>query len=279
MKKSLLLLAVAVSPALCAQSAAEWIAKGDEQYAARAEGARGDVALAAPAEQAVDAYRSAIAADGSSLEARWKFLRGLYFLSIYTGKTEAQQKQLLGDGRAVGDNGIAALEAPLKGKPAADRLAALRKTPGAAELYYWSAVVWGEWALVFGKMAATRQGAAGKIRDMSQTVIDLDPTLEQGGGWRVLGRLHHQSPKVPFFTGWVDHAGSVGMLRKALAAGPDSLSNQFFVAEAILDYASESKGEAAELLRKCAQAAPRANWLVEDARYGKLCRDRRAGLK
>lgn len=261
---------------LSAQSAAEWIAKGDARYAARAQNARQDVADPAAVSEALEAYRSALAADGTSAEARWKYLRAVYFLAVYCGKSEEDRKRLLGDARTVGEAGIAALEAPLKGRPPAERSAELKKNPAAAELYFWNAVVWGEWSLAYGKMAAVRKGAATKIRDYSQAAIDLDPALEEGGGWRVLGRLHHQSPMVVLFTGWVKHKEAPGMLRKALAAGPENPINQFFLAEAILDYDEKAKPEAEELLKRCAQAPPRPAFPVEDARYGKLCRDRRA---
>ena len=69
-------------------------------------------------------------------------------------------------------------------------------------------VDWGKWALVFGKTAAVKQGAAAKIRDYAQAVILLDPAYDGGGGYRVLGRLHHQTPAVPFFTGWASRARS-----------------------------------------------------------------------
>ncbi len=259
--------------------AAELITRGDARYAARAENARKDVADPKPVTEAVAAYQAAVAANGASVEARWKYLRAVYFLAVYCGKDEAARKQLLGDARAVGEAGIAALEAPLTGKARAERIAELKKNPAAAELYFWSAVVWGEWSLAYGKLAAVRKGAAAKIRDFSQTTIDLDPALEEGGGWRVLGRLHHQSPMVVLFTGWVKHKEAPGMLRKALAAGPGNPINQFFLAEAILDHDERAKPEADELLKRCAQAPPRPAFPVEDARYGRLCRDRRASGK
>jgi hypothetical protein len=133
-------------------------------------------------------------------------------------------------------------------------------------------VAWGEWAVARGKVAAAKQGAAGRIRDLAQAVVDLDPELEQGGGYRVLGRLHDRSPKIPFITGWISHEKSVVYLRQALARGPENSVNQVFLAEAILEHDPAHRPEARSLLERCASATPRAEFLVEDAHYAEVSR-------
>jgi hypothetical protein len=139
-------------------------------------------------------------------------------------------------------------------------------------MHFWAAVAWGEWALVRGKLTAARQGAGGRIRDLAQTVVDLDPAFEQGGGYRILGRLHDQSPRIPFVTGWVSHEKSVVYLRQALALGPQNTVNQVFLAEAILEHDRAHRDEARALLQRCASAPPRPEFLVEDAHYAELSR-------
>src|SRR5258706_14250159 len=78
--------------------------------------------------------------------------------------------------------------------------------------FFWASVDWGKWALAFGKSAAVKQGAAAKIRDYAAAVILMDPAFEEAGGYRVLGRLHHQTPAEPFFTGWASRADALGNL-------------------------------------------------------------------
>ena len=139
-------------------------------------------------------------------------------------------------------------------------------------LHFWTAVAWGEWAVARGKFAAARQGAGGRIRDLGQAVVDLDPALEQGGGYRILGRLHDKSPKIPFVTGWVSHDKSIVYLRKALELGPQNTVNQVFLAEAILEHDRSQRDEARALLQRCASATPRPEFLVEDAHYADVSR-------
>jgi hypothetical protein len=155
----------------------------------------------------------------------------------------------------------------------------LRGVPGAAELHFWAAVAWGEWALARGKLAAARQGAGPKIRDLAETVIALDPDLEQGGGYRILGRLHAESPKIPFLTGWVSRRLALENLRRSLERGEGNTVTQLFLAEAILDHAPSRKEEARRLLESCAAAVPRPEYLVEDAHYAELARRRLAELR
>jgi hypothetical protein len=143
---------------------------------------------------------------------------------------------------------------------------------------FWAAVAWGEWALGRRRLAAVRAGAPGRIRDLAQLVIDVDPDLEEGGGYRVLGRLHDQSPRIPFITGWISHDKSVVYLRQALALGPQNTVNQVFLAEAILDHDRAHRGEA-RALERCAAATPRPEFLVEDAHYAEKSRRLLAGMK
>ena len=42
--------------------------------------------------------------------------------------------------------------------------------------------------------------ANAQIRDYAAVSVALDPQIENGGGHRVLGRLHTEAPKIPFIT-------------------------------------------------------------------------------
>ena len=252
---ALLLVAAAVAPLL---------AEGDVHYARRAEGAAGTVARPAEIDQALTAYRAALAADPSSLAARWRLLRALYFRASYCGATPEQARPPREEARRAADDGVDGLEKALGAPRGAARLAALKGQPEAVPLYFWSAVSWGEWALGRGTLAAARSGAAGKVRDLGQTVLDLDPAFEQGGGDRILGRLHAQSPHIILVTGWVSREKAVAHLEHALALGPQNTVNQLFLAEALLDHFPKRSEEARQLLEQCAAAVPRAEFLVED---------------
>jgi hypothetical protein len=265
-------IAAALLPLLLASEAAGLLAEGDALYARRAEGASGARALPGPADQAVAAFRRAVAGEPESLAARGRLIRALFFRGTFCGASPEERRSLLEEAKTVGDDGMRRLDARVGKAAGAARLEALRRVPDAAGMHLWTAVAWGEWAVAKGKLTAAKQGAGGRIRDLAQAVIDLDPAFEQGGGYRVLGRLHDRSPKIPFITGWVSHEKSVVYLRQALAMGPENTVNQVFLAEAILDHDRAHRDEARALLERCAAATPRPEFLVEDAHYAEVSR-------
>jgi len=210
-----LLSLLAIAPALL-------LSEGDAHYARRAEGASGVVARPAEIDQALDSYRAALTAEPGSIGARWRLMRALYFRASYCGASREEAKPWREEAKRVGDEGVEGLEKALGEPRAAARIEALRGQPEAVSLYFWTAVSWGEWALARGTFAAARSGAAGRVRDLGQTVVLLDPSFQQGGGDRILGRLHDQSPHIVLVTGWVSRERAVQHLERALAHGPDN---------------------------------------------------------
>src|SRR5258708_2981566 len=186
------------------------IPDGDQHWATRAEGHQGGHAKTAQIDAAIAAYRSAVAKDANDLEARWKLLRAIRFKGAYVASSNDEKKVIYGQAKTDGDAALAVLSAKLRAKgitsieKAAEKQVAdaARGIPGAAEVFHWDAVNWGEWALVYGKMAAVREGAADRIKRESTIAMMIDPKLDGGGPQRVLGRLHDQTPHVPFITGW-----------------------------------------------------------------------------
>ena len=272
-------LCLLAAPAPPVPDAAAAIAEGDARYAARAEGASGDVARPAPVEAALQAYRRALAADPQDLEALYKVLRALHFRGAFCGASIEQQKSIFDEGKRLGQAAVDRLEKGVGGAQGAAHADALRRVPHAVDVYYWTAALWGQWALARGKLAAARSGAAGKVLRLAQTVLELDPRLDEGGADRMLGRLHDETPKIPLVTGWVSKRKAVEHLRQAYALGPRSRVTQFFLAEAILDHEPEKREEARELLRVCATSPPRPESLIEDVHYATLAQARLAGLK
>jgi hypothetical protein len=249
------------------------LAEADEQYARRADGATGALALPGPVDAATLGYRRALELRQDSCLARSKLLRALFFRARFCGADADERKRRFEEARLIADEGVTRLEQAASGRKGASRIAALREIPDAGEALYWAAVAWGEWALARGRLAAASAGAAGRIRDLAQSVIDLDPQLEEGGGYRILGRLHDQSPKIPFVTGFVSRQEALSLLRRAHEVHPGNKVNQLFLAEAILRHEPGNRAEARALLERCATAEPRAEYLVEDAHYAALARD------
>lgn len=253
------------------------IESGDAAYARRDEGARGGIADPRQVDEALGHYRRALRLDPSSRLARARVMRAAFFRASFCGASREERQARLEEARRLGDEAVRILE--VAGEPAAARLARLRATPQAIDLYFWTAVCWGEWALVRGKLAAAREGAGPRIRDQATTVRELDPAYEQGGGDRILGRLHDQSPRIPFLTGWVSRRAALDHLRRALALGPDNSVNRLFLAEALLSHAPGSRAEARALLEACASAPPRPEYRVEDTFYAARARELLAGVR
>lgn len=245
--------------------------EGDEAYSRRQEGRVGAVANPRPIAQAIAAYQTASEAP-DNLTARWKLLRALYFKGVYTGLDADGRKAVFNQARRVADDAIAILarRTGREGGPELLQLAppirgeVLAKENDAAPTFFWSAVCRGQWALSVGKLEAARAGAAERIRDDAATVVALDPKFEEGGGYRVLGRLHTEAPEIPFLTGWVSRDEAIKNLRLAVANGPRNLLNRHFLAEALARGGAEEKAEAIKLEESVVAGAPSPGHLVED---------------
>jgi tetratricopeptide (TPR) repeat protein len=253
-------------------SARGQVATGDQHYARRAEGARGAAAQATQIDAAIAAYRRAIAQNSNDLEARWKLLRAIRFKSAYV-ENVSQRKASLGDAKKIGEQSLAIVDRLLaqKGiksvaKATEKQIAdAARSIPNAGELFFWDSVVWGEWAIAYGKMAAVKQGAADRIKRGSTIAMLIDPKLENGGGARVLGRLHNQTPRVPFLTGWASDDLAVKYLSQSLSVDPNNKLTKVFLAEAMVASDGKKKSAAVKLLRDVINNPNDPLWAVEDA--------------
>ncbi|MBV8517252.1 MAG: hypothetical protein JO197_07605 [Acidobacteria bacterium] len=264
----LLLSLIAAAKPLFAQTA-----DGDRHYALRAEGAQGGRAKAEHVDAAIAAYQRAVAQNPGDLDARWKLLRAYRFKGAYVASSNDEKKTIYGTAKTEGERARAVVERLLTShgvkSPASasekDVANAARIIPGAAEVYLWDAVNWGEWALAYGKLAAARQGAADRIRRQATIALLVDPKLEGGAPARVLGRLHDQTPHIPFITGWASSKEAVRFLNESLRVAPTNKLTMVFLAEALVDNDSAKKPEAIRLLRAVVAAPNDPNYLVEDA--------------
>ena len=244
------------------------VADGDRHYAGRAEGATGARAKVEPIDAAIAAYQRALAANPNDLEAHWQLLRAYRYKGAYAAANVEQKKQIYGLAKTAGEKAIAVANARLgmnaKSKEA-QVAAAAKKVPGAAEAYLWDAVNWGEWALAYGKMAAARQGAADRIRRGATIAHLTDPRLEGGAPSRVLGRLHDQTPSIPFITGWASSKEAVRFLTESQKVDPANKLTLLFLAEATVANDSSKKPQAIQMLRSVISTPVHPEYSVEDA--------------
>ena len=268
-----LVLLLVVPSALRADDAA-LLAEADRLWALRAEGATGGHARAGAIDPVIAACRAALASEPGSVAALGRLMRALYFKGEYVADDVTRKREIFDEGRKAAEQALDLLRRETSKASGKDLSTAtpvelaplLKGREDAVEAFEWAAADWGKWSLAFGKMAAVKQGAAAKIRDYAQAVILLDPAHDDGAGYRILGRLHHQTPSVPFLTGWASRSQALKNLRLAVATGPKNFVGRQFLAEAIRDYESDKGAEARALMQGLVDDAPQPDWLVESRR-------------
>jgi hypothetical protein len=248
-------------------------AVGDQHWAARAEGHRGGRALAAHVDAAIAAYGQATGANPNDLDARWKLLRAIRFKGAYVAATNEEKKKIFTHGKRAGDDALGVVQRLLAIKgisslaKASEKevAAAASSIPGAGMVFLWDAANWGEWALAYGKMAAVREGAADRIRRGATIAYLIDPRLDGGGPSRILGRLHDQTPRVPFMTGWASSKEAVRFLNESLRADPTNKITRVFLAEAMVANSSNTKPQAIQMLKDVIASPNDPQYEVEHA--------------
>lgn len=266
-------IALVVGFLLVSASAFAQIADGDQQWAQRGEGQSAGHAKAAHADAALAAYQKAVAANPNDLEARWKLLRSYRFKGQYVASSTDDKKKIYSDAKKAGDDAFVVLDRALRAKGVASitkdpekKVAdAARAVPGATELFLWDSINWGEWALVYGKMAAAREGAADRIRREATIAYLADPKIEGGSPARVLGRLHDQTPHIPFILGWPSSKEAVRFLNESLKIDPTNKITRTFLAEAMVNNNSDSKPQAIQMLKETVSAPNDPQYEVEQA--------------
>ena len=266
------LLATVIAVGFAAVAFAQ-VSEGDTHWNQRAEGHQAGRAKAAHIDAAIAGYQRAIAQNPNDIEARWKLLRAIRFKGAYVAATNDEKRKVFDMGKKAGSDALGVLDRQLAAKglssvsKATERQVAdaARTIPGAAEVYFWDAVNWGEWALAYGKLAAVREGAADRIRRESTIAMLIDPKTEGGGPARVLGRLHDQTPKVPFITGWVSKKDAVRLLNESLRVDPTNKIMRVFLAEAMVNNDSDTAPQAVQMLRELITSPNNSEYEVEQA--------------
>lgn len=247
------------------------LAEAERLFADRARDAQGARCAPAAVEAALAGYRRVLASDPDSLQARVGVLRSLFYRGGFCGEAGEAQKRTFEEVKAFAEASEAWLERRVAARVQRERPDPFRAVPGAGALLFWCGVSWGQWSMDH-KVAAAWQGAAGRIRQLGEVALALDPAYEQGSPDLLLGRLHAESPKIPLFTGFVSRRQGLLHLRRAHAAAPANSVARFFLADGILQHDPRNRAQAVALLRECATAEPRPEYLVEDRHYAEKAR-------
>jgi len=266
-----ILLTLACASDALAESARD---RGDTAWARRSEHFVETGELAVEQLQiAIDAYEQALQEDPSNLTLHFKLMDALYYMSFFVAETKAEKRpfadraielnqlalQVLAD--RVGREKLAEAQTPEA------QAELLKQNPQARYVHLWCGINWGLFSSAHGKLASARHNVARKIRDHSEMAILLDDQFWDGGGYRLLGRLHTDAPIVPGFTGWVDRTYGIVLSRKANAISTKDPRNPFFLAEALLKFQPEHEEEALEILEELSRRQPGETRPVEEAHY------------
>jgi tetratricopeptide (TPR) repeat protein len=248
--------------------------RGDAAWARRSERFVETGELAVEQLQiAIDAYEQALQEDPSNLTLHFKLMDALYYMAFFVAETKTERRPFAD--RAIELNQLAlqvlvdrvGREKLGKAQTPEAQAELLKQDPQARYVHLWCDINWGLFSMSHGNLAAARHNVARKIRDHSEMVILLDDQFWDGGGYRLLGRLHTNAPIVPGFTGWVDRAYGILLSRKANAISTRDLRNPLFLAEALLKFQPEHEEETLEILEELSHRQPGGKRPVEEAYY------------
>ncbi|MBI4687661.1 MAG: hypothetical protein HY756_07745 [Nitrospirae bacterium] len=247
-------------PSKAFSSTSELTAKGDAFFDARAEGHNGEWADSRPIEKAIKLFTDAYDSGDKSEGIYVRLLKSIYFYGTYVKLDKNRQQELFNKAIFIGEEG-------------------LRRYPKSAGISYWLSGAWGRWAEVSGIMEAAKKGVADKIKSLSEIIISVDERYEDAAGYRVLGRVHHKSPKIPLVLWWPSEKKALESLKRAVEVAPQNKTNLVFYAEALIK--SGNNEEALRYLNSVVAAPVLKEKVVEDlkeqAEAIRLMQDDKAG--
>ncbi|MBN2136154.1 MAG: hypothetical protein JW737_10510 [Acidobacteria bacterium] len=207
----------------------DYIMEGDQAYAKRSD--------AKQVVKAVDAYRDAWKANNNSYEAMWKLAKAYWYWGNITPEDDDEKR----------------MDLHQKGKIWAQ--SAMKANPKGAEGFFWYGVNLGAWGEANGVTKSL--SIRGDLEEFMKKTVAIDPVLEGGGAYRVLGRLKFRLPGL--FGG--DNDESIAYLKKAIEVGPTNSMNYIFLAETLMDE-DDYKG-AKDALEKVINMQPDPRWIPE----------------
>ena len=234
-KKTFLFLSVALllQFTLAAADPAALIAEGDSLYDLREDQAQAKLAMAK--------YREALQLDEKNYDALWRAARAIYWVGIHLAKKDDKVK-IFREGIDICKRAIALKANGVEG-------------------HFWLGVCYGEYGLARGKLKSLF--LKGDIIDEMNVVIRLDDKYEDGGAYRVLGKLYYEVPGI--FGG--SNKKSRNNLEKSLQIAPKNTLSLLYLAETLWDMDEEKL--AIKTLEKLLATEPDA-WLIPETKEDKV---------
>ncbi|MFC1569527.1 hypothetical protein ACFL4L_04775 [bacterium] len=222
--------------------------QADSLYALRAVGFQPKTGLVDTTNinQSIRQYKKAVMLSDSSEteEIFWKLMQCYYYKGNYTTDDKALKKQLFLKGIKIGEE-------------------ALESYPQSPGLHFWMGILWGYWSEQVGLLTAGRKGVANKVRYHAESLIKIQDTFADGGGYRTLGRLNYEAPKIPIILGWPSKKKASDYLQKAYSINPNNLFTKQYYAEAL--YHKGNQEDAIKLMNEILEVKETVHGIAEDA--------------
>jgi tetratricopeptide (TPR) repeat protein len=222
-----------------AQTAGEWMQKGDAEWLLRSAGDK-------HARQAIDFYRQAGAADAKNAEAFAAMARGYYFLGRFA--PTAQKETIYQQGMEAATLGFAA-------------------DPGHTGSHYWYSACLAK--SLEDKSVMTKMRYKNDLESHLKKAAAMNPAYYFGGPDRAMGMILYKSPVA-------SNQEAIKLLRKSLTYAPDYSLTLVSLAEVLI--AEKQYGEAKQLCDKVAALKPKPGFERELADDQVLAKKLLAGI-
>jgi len=226
--------------------------RGLAYFERRSEKITGNYADPTNINQAIFHFKEALSDPTFELKAATYLLRSYDFKGNFTQIEKGEQIAMFEEGMEIGE-----------------RL--LKKYPTNAPLMYWYMSNVGRWGQTVNFWQAVRANIAGKMRELCETLIELNPSYNDAGAYRILGVLNIKIPHIPLFITWPSDDKGLQMLQKATQLAPDAIGNWVFYAEALSKLGSKDKALA--ILDDVLSSPPRPERLIEDRKIQERARE------
>jgi len=220
----------------------ELISKGDELYAERENIEK--------AKEAQKAYEEAIKLDPKNYEAHWKLAKTIYFI----GQRSPEEKK------------VSIFE---KGVEIAKKAVVLE--PNKPEGHFWLGVLYGVYGEARGVMKSLF--LVDDIKEEMNIVLKMDPKIEGGGPYRLLGRMYYKLPGIA--GGSKDK--SLEYLLKAKEICPTNALTRIYLADTYLS--KKMKEEAKRELKEVIEMEPDPRWIPETKELKKEAKEKLDKIK
>ncbi len=199
-KISVFFIIIALPFTLLSQDADQFIKQADELFAQMTD--------METAQKALDLYRKALNLTEDKYEPYWKISRMHYYIGEHT-ENKKDKKNIFSQGIYYAEK-------------------AIELCPDKPDGYYWRGVNNGKYGETRGVLKSLF--LVKPIKNDMNKVIELDPEYEDGGAYRVLGRVYF---KLPGFAGGSNEE-SLKLLKKSIEMGPNDANTRLFLGETLL---------------------------------------------